>query len=269
MPITIDTWPGPRKPSIRRSGLSRIALIVGTIVMWLQNTREIADARRAPPPAPSARSTASWSRSRGRRTPPRDPDSCARAPARRIGEYTMRTSAPFAFACSRLPREPGTRMASPNVVKITPGCVGDGDAVVDASHRQHADRAARAVHQLDLLRQHALDAVAEDRVRVAAAHLHDLDRPRRRFDGARQRGRSRAPAPSPCRGRGTRRRISCAPRADPRDRQQRVHQIPQDVIGGHVALLDAMDRRSSAPPDNDRPRRSSASCRRRRRTARS
>ena len=33
----------------------------------------------------------------------------------------MRTSAPPALASSRLLREPGTRMASPKVVKITPG----------------------------------------------------------------------------------------------------------------------------------------------------
>ncbi len=33
----------------------------------------------------------------------------------------MRTSAPSAFAFSRLLREPGTRMASPNVVKMTSG----------------------------------------------------------------------------------------------------------------------------------------------------
>ena len=33
----------------------------------------------------------------------------------------MRTSAPRAFAAIRLPLEPGTRIASPNVVKITSG----------------------------------------------------------------------------------------------------------------------------------------------------
>ena len=33
----------------------------------------------------------------------------------------MRTSAPSAFAFIRLLRDPGTRMASPKVVKITPG----------------------------------------------------------------------------------------------------------------------------------------------------
>ena len=55
--------------------------------------------------------------------------------------------------------------------------LGDRDAIVDASHRQHADRAAGAVHQLDLSWQHALDAVAEDRMGMAAADLHDVQRP--------------------------------------------------------------------------------------------
>ena len=54
--------------------------------------------------------------------------------------------------------------------------LGERDAVVDASHRQHADRAAGPVHQLDGVRQHRLDAVAEDRMGVAAADLHDLER---------------------------------------------------------------------------------------------
>ena len=91
----------------------------------------------------------------------------------------MRTSAPSAFAFSRLLREPGTRIASPKVVKITSGRFGQRHAVVDAAHRQHADRTARAVHEFHSVGQHLLDAVTEDRVRVAAAHFHDLQRPRR------------------------------------------------------------------------------------------
>ena len=50
----------------------------------------------------------------------------------------------------------------------------DRDAVVDAPHRDHADRAAGPVHELDVGRQQVVDAVLVDRVRVAAAHLHDL-----------------------------------------------------------------------------------------------
>src|SRR6202022_610459 len=38
VPTTVDTWPGPRNPDSRRSGDSRIALIGGTIVTWLQYT---------------------------------------------------------------------------------------------------------------------------------------------------------------------------------------------------------------------------------------
>ena len=63
---------------------------------------------------------------------------------------------------------------SPKQVKITPGLVGDRDAVVDAAHRDHAHRAARPVHELDVGRQQVVDAVLVDRVRVPAADLHDL-----------------------------------------------------------------------------------------------
>ena len=63
---------------------------------------------------------------------------------------------------------------SPKQVKITPGSLRERDAVVDAAHRDHAHRAARAVHQLDVRGQQVVDAVLVDRVRVAAAHLHHL-----------------------------------------------------------------------------------------------
>ena len=89
----------------------------------------------------------------------------------------MRTSAPAALACSRLRREPGTRIASPNVVKITSGRSAIATQSSTHAHRQHADRAARAVHELEGLRQQFFEAVAEDRMRVAAAHFHDLQRP--------------------------------------------------------------------------------------------
>ena len=39
-PITVDTCPGPMKASSRRSGESRIALIAGMIVTWLQKTEK-------------------------------------------------------------------------------------------------------------------------------------------------------------------------------------------------------------------------------------
>src|SRR5207344_1365481 len=54
------------------------------------------------------------------------------------------------------------------------GVAGDRDAIVDAAHRDHADRAPRAVHELHVGRQQVVDAVLVDRVRVPAAHLHDL-----------------------------------------------------------------------------------------------
>ena len=38
MPTTVDTCPGPMNPESRKSGDSRMALIGGTIITWLQNT---------------------------------------------------------------------------------------------------------------------------------------------------------------------------------------------------------------------------------------
>ncbi len=61
---------------------------------------------------------------------------------------------------------------SPKVVKITPVRLGDRDRVVDAPHRDHAHRAARAVDELERRREQALEPVPVDRVGVPAAHLH-------------------------------------------------------------------------------------------------
>ena len=63
---------------------------------------------------------------------------------------------------------------SPKQVKITPGTCATAIAVVDATHRDHADRAAGPVDELDVRGQEVVDAVLVDRVRVPAAHLHDL-----------------------------------------------------------------------------------------------
>ena len=55
---------------------------------------------------------------------------------------------------------------------------GQCHAVINAPHRQHADRAARPVHEFHLVRQHLLNAVAKYGVRVPAANFHDLQRSR-------------------------------------------------------------------------------------------
>ncbi len=41
-PTTVATWPGPMKPSSRRSGDSSSARSGGTIVTWLHITRKLA-----------------------------------------------------------------------------------------------------------------------------------------------------------------------------------------------------------------------------------
>ena len=62
------------------------------------------------------------------------------------------------------------------------GRLRDRDGIVNATHRDHADGAARAVHELDVRREHVLDAVSVDGVRVPAADLHELE-----VVGARER----------------------------------------------------------------------------------
>ena len=54
------------------------------------------------------------------------------------------------------------------------GALGERDRVVDAAHRDHADRAAGAVDEVDLGGDEVLDSVLVDRVGVASADLHDL-----------------------------------------------------------------------------------------------
>ena len=120
-PTTVDTWPGPRKPESRRSGDSRMALIGGTIVTWLQNTLKL----RTPSARARTRVTAVdgavVSNPTAKNTTWRSGLSTATLSAS-SGEYTNRTSAPRALASIRLPFDPGTRIMSPNVVKMTPGC---------------------------------------------------------------------------------------------------------------------------------------------------
>lgn len=45
-PITVETWPGPMKPSSAQPGASRIARSGGTIVTWLQKTEKLATPSR-------------------------------------------------------------------------------------------------------------------------------------------------------------------------------------------------------------------------------
>jgi len=119
--MTMLTWPGPRKPSICRSGSSRMARSVGMMVMWLQNTEKLATPSRRACSNVIAVAGIVVSKPRPKNTTGRCGLSRASCSAS-SGEYTMRTSAPSARACSRLCVEPGTRIASPKVAKIMPGC---------------------------------------------------------------------------------------------------------------------------------------------------
>ena len=85
----------------------------------------------------------------------------------------MRTSMPRALCSSGLPCVPGTRIMSPKAVKITSGSLRDGKAVVNSAHGQNANGAARAVNQLNILREKIFQAESINRVGVAAANFHD------------------------------------------------------------------------------------------------
>ena len=176
----------------------------------------------------------------------------------------MRTSSPRALCSSGLPCAPGTRIMSPKAAKITSGRSGQREAVVDPAHGQHADRAARAVDQLDVGGQHVLEAEAVDRVGVPAAHLHEAVVPpgsaRRRissqacamrsesrnsstnFTAPSPPGRSRAPPPSRPRPRRARRACASDPSAsllaDLAHREADVDQHPV-AHRGHVVLQQA------------------------------
>src|SRR5258708_14143833 len=58
-----------------------------------------------------------------------------------------------------------------------PWLVREGDAVVDATHRDDAYGASGAVHELDVGGQQVVNSVLVDRVRVTTADLHDLVMP--------------------------------------------------------------------------------------------
>ena len=119
-PTTVETCPGPMNPSSRRSGDSSSARSGGTIVTWLHTHEKFGTPSAFARFSVSAVDGAVVSKPIAKNTTSRSGFSLARRSAS-SGEYTMRTSAPSAFASSSVPSEPGTRIMSPKQVKITPG----------------------------------------------------------------------------------------------------------------------------------------------------
>ena len=173
-PTTVDTCPGPRNPSSRRSGDSRIALIGGTIVTWLQNTEKFV--------TPSSRALKQRDGRRRRRRLEPDGEEHHLA-VRVVGRELQRVERRVDEAHVGTPRlgleEVSVAAGHAHHVaerrEDDAGRLRDRDGVVDATHRDHADGAARPVHELDVRREHVLDAVSVDGVRVPAAHLHELE----------------------------------------------------------------------------------------------
>ena len=194
-PMTVETWPGPMK---------RVQAQVRRVEDRLdrRDDRDVVaeDGEVASMPSAFARSTVSAVDGRGRLEADRveddlrGPGSAARSAARRAASRPSGCRRRGRSRRGSEPSPPGTRIMSPKQVRITPSLLGDRDAVVDPAHRDHADRAAGAVHQLDVVRQVVLHAIAVDGVGVPAAHLHELVVPA----GLAQRGdlARRAPAAS-------------------------------------------------------------------------
>ncbi len=205
MPITIADMAGPRNPSICRSGLSSIAFIVGTIVMWLQNTEKFAMPSRSACSTVSAVDGMVVSKPRAKNTTSRSgflPRERQRVHRRidhaHVGAFGLRLQQAFL--------RPGTRIASPNVARLPPA------SRRSRGNRRFAPSAARRPGirgraPVRSLGQHAFDPIAEYRMGMAAADFHDVQRALRRLD--RDQTSISAVSAGLLHGRGIRRRISC------------------------------------------------------------
>ena len=209
-------------------------------------------------------------RGRGRLEADREEDdlavagSRARSAARRAASRPSARRRPAPWRRAACTREPGTRSMSPKQVKITPLVAGDRDAVVDPAHRDHADRAAGAVDELDVGGQQVVDPVLVDRVGVAAADLHHLVVAARLDRGEDLAGEH----PAELRRRGTRRRTSCRALAEVPERDAGVdeHASPgatgstssTATVGAHGAVVVGAERaaaRRARARASRRPRR--------------
>ena len=196
----------------------------------------------------SARWTAPSSRSRSRRRRPRGPGSASRSAARRAASRPCgcRRPRPSPRAGSARARHAHhVAEAGEDHARLA----GDRDAVVDPAHRDHADRAAGPVDQLDVRR------AAGRRPRTCRSSACARRRPPSPCSGgpARRRRGSRRPARGRARGRGTRRRTSCAP-APPSRRSPGVRRAarrrapPASTSAISTVLFDAVLGRAQREP---------------------
>ena len=155
---------------------------------WFTKTLKFASSSRAASLTTSAVGGVVVSKPMAKKTTSRSGSSWAMRSAS-AAEYTMRMSAPWAFAFrSDRPLEAGhahgVGVGAEGDV-LTPASllprVGGGwafqrqlDRHVDAPDGQHAHRAAGPVHHHHVGRQQVLHAVARDGVGVAAAELHEV-----------------------------------------------------------------------------------------------
>ena len=174
-PITMLTWPGPRNPSKCRSGESSIALIVGNDRDVIAKQREVFD------PFFFRAQHSECSAGHGcLEAQCKEDDLPVRVLFGDLQRVEGRVDHAHVGAIGFGLEQAFFRSGYPHRVSERgedhAGHVGQCDAVVDSSHRQHANRAAGAVDQLDAIGQHCLHTVAEDGVCVTAADFHDVDR---------------------------------------------------------------------------------------------
>ena len=111
-PITVETWPGPMKPSMWRSGDARIASSAGMMVTWLQKTEKFSTSSAAARSTVIAVEGVVVSKPMAMNTTRRS--GWLRAILSELsGEYTIWMSAPRALASRKEPRA-GTPSRSPN-----------------------------------------------------------------------------------------------------------------------------------------------------------
>ena len=173
-PTTVATWPGPMKPSSRRSGDSSSARSGGTIVTWLHMHEKFAIALGLRP----------LQRERGRRRRRLEADReeddlavrvlAARSAARRAASRPCARRRPRPWRRAACRSQPGTRIMSPKQVKITSGSC--ASAMPSSTRPIGITQTGQPGPWTSstFVGQQVVDAVLVDRVGVPAAHLHHL-----------------------------------------------------------------------------------------------
>ncbi len=174
-PTTLETCPGPMKPSIASAGESSSARSGGTIVTWLHMQEKFAIPSAFARLRVSAVEGAVVSKPMAKNTTSRSGFCLAivERVERRVDHPHIRPLGLRLQQAAARARD-AQHVAETGEDHVRRVC--DRDAVVDAAHRQHAHRTAGSMHELDRVGEQAVDPVAVDRMGVPSADLHQLVR---------------------------------------------------------------------------------------------